>query len=142
MSIPLSERKISTRARVLAAPAGLALAATAKLGRSAVAQSSPSGTLRLSGNTSGPAETDIVNQVLNDFMAKYPNIKVTFENISSDYFTKLQTDLAAGNAADVFYLDSLPAPDLMAAGQLLELDSYMAASGVKDSDFFPGLIKS
>lgn len=142
MSIPLGQRKFSTRARVLAAPAGLALAATAKLGRSASAQSTPSGTLRLSGNTSGPAETDIVNQVLNDFMAKYPSIKVTFENISSDYFTKLQTDLAAGNAADVFYLDSLPAPDLMAAGQLLELDSYMAKDGVKDSDFFPGLIKS
>ena len=143
MSEFLRQRKFSTRARVLAAPAGLAMAATARLGGVARAQTpAPSGTLRVAGNTSGQAETDIVNQVLNDFMAKYPTIKVTFENISSDYFTKLQTDLAAGNAADVFYLDSLPAPDLMAAGQLLELDSYMSASGVKDSDFFPGLIKS
>jgi multiple sugar transport system substrate-binding protein len=142
----LRQRKVSMRARALAIPAGLALAGATRFGGVARAQTPPpsnaSGSIRLAGATSSPAETDIVNQVLKDFSAAYPNIKVTFENISTDYFTKLQTDLAAGNVADVFYLDSLPAPDLMVAGQLLALDDYMAASGVKASDFFPGLIKS
>ena len=131
------------RARALAVPAGLALAGASRLGGVARAQTSAaSGSIRLTGNTSSPAETDIVNQVLKDFSVAFPNVKVSFEPISTDYDTKLQTDLAAGAVADVFYLGSLPAPDLMAAGQLLELDSYMASSGVKDSDFFPGLIKS
>jgi multiple sugar transport system substrate-binding protein len=143
MTDVFGKRKITNRARVLAAPAGLAVAGLARFGGTAHAQTpAPSGTLRLTGAPSSPAETDLVNQVLGDFMAAFPDIKVTFEPISTDYFTKLQTDLAAGTVADVFYLDSLAAPDLMAAGQLLELDSYMAASGVSGADFFPGLFKS
>jgi len=136
-------KKISMRARALAVPAGLALAGVSRFGSAALAQTpAASGDIRLTGAPSSPAETDLVNQVLADFATAYPSIKVTFEPISTDYFTKLQTDLAAGTVADVFYLDSLPAPDLMAAGQLLELDSYMSASGVAAADFFPGLIKS
>jgi len=136
------QRKISMRARALAVPAGLAFAGAARFGGVARAQSKPSGSIRLTGAPSGPVETDLVNQVLKDFSAAFPDVKVTFEPISTDYFTKLQTDLAAGTVADVFYLDSLPAPDLMAAGQLLELDSYMATAGVTGVDFFPGLYKS
>jgi len=39
-------------------------------------------------------------------------------------------------------VDSLVAPDLMAAGQLMALDDMMAAAGVSASDYFPGLISA
>jgi len=133
----LGKRKFSTRARALAIPAGLGLAGVARFGGVTRAQTPQPSAASLDRQSVIPAETDLVNQVLKDFMAAFPNIKVTFEPISTDYLTKLQTDLAAGNVADVFYLDSLAAPDLMAPGQLLALDSYMAASGVSGSDFFP-----
>ena len=63
-----------------------------------------------------------------------------YQTIPGDYATKIQTDIAAGSVADVFYVDSLVAPDYMTNGALLELDSYMATDGVKAEDFYPGLI--
>ena len=59
--------------------------------------------------------------------AALPEIKLNYQVIPSDYATKLQTDIAAGTVADVFYVDSLVAPDFMVNGALLELDDYMAA---------------
>lgn len=136
-----NRRLISTRNRVRAIPAlGAAAAAPMLLRRSANAQAS--GTVRLTGWTSSPAEQELFESVLEDFRAAFPNIELRYEPITGDYPTKLQTDIAAGTVADVFYVDSLLAPDLMASGQLLALDEYMAASGVNAEDFYPGLISS
>lgn len=98
--------------------------------------------LRLAIAPSGPTETKLVKQVVGDFMKANPDISVTVEPITSDYATKLQTDLAAGTAADAFYVDSLPAPDLMSTGLLLPIDSYMQKSGVKASDFYTEMISA
>src|SRR5918912_860376 len=76
------------------------------------ATSVPSGNLRLMGWSSSPEEDRLLNDTLTDFSKQYPSIQVTFQPVP-DYATKLQTDLAAGTAADVFYVDSLLAPDLM-----------------------------
>jgi multiple sugar transport system substrate-binding protein len=90
------------------------------------------------GFSSSPEEDRLLNQVLQDFMQRYPSIQVTFQPVP-DYATKLQTDLAAGTAADVFYVDSLLAPDLMKRGLLLDLDPYIRRDHVDTSDFYPGL---
>lgn len=134
-------RRLSNRARISAIPAlaGLALAPGLR-GRSVAAQDKA--TVRLTGWTSSPAEQTLFEQVLEDFRTANPNIELKYEPITGDYATKLQTDMAAGTVADVFYVDSLVAPDLMASGQLLALDDMMAASGVSASDFYPGLISS
>lgn len=109
-------------------------------GRGAAAQDQV--TVRLTGWTATQEEDDLLLQVINDFQAKFPNIKVAYEPVPAEYATKLQTDLAAGNVADVFYVDSLLAPDLMASNVLLPLDDYMAKAGVKAEDFYPGLISA
>jgi multiple sugar transport system substrate-binding protein len=101
----------------------------------------PSGNLRLMGFSSSPEEDRLLNQVLADFMRQYPSIQVKFEPVP-EYATKLQTDLAAGTAADVFYVDSLLAPDLMKRGLLLQMDSYIQRDAVDTSDFYPGLLKA
>ena len=96
--------------------------------------------VRLTGWTSSPAEDQLLVQVIADFQAKFPNITVKYEPVPAQYPTKLQTDLAAGNVADVFYGDSMFVPDLIASNVLLPLDEQMAAAGVKPEDFYPGLI--
>ena len=66
-------------------------------------------TLRLMGWASSPEEDRLLNEVLAEFMTQHPGIRVKFEPVP-EYATRLQTDLAAGTAADVFYVDSLLAP--------------------------------
>ena len=62
--------------------------------------------------------------------------------MTADYLTKLQTDIAAGTGPDIFFLDSLPAPNFMYNEALLAIDDYMAKDGVKAEDFYPGLISA
>mgnify|MGYP001376025919 CR=1 FL=1 len=135
----LLNRKVSKRARALAIPTGLVMASVGPfIKRTAFAQT----TVRVTGWTSSGAEYDLFSEVLQDFEAAHPDIKISYEPVPSDYPTKLQTDIAAGTVADVFYVDSMFAPDLMAAGQLLPLDDFMSQSGVSVDDFYPGLIAS
>src|SRR5262245_47152196 len=62
--------------------------------------------VRLMGAPSSPEESKLLEQVLQDFATKFPDIQVAWEPVSQQYAEKLQTDLAAGTAADVFYVDS------------------------------------
>ena len=139
MNDELLGRRFSTRNRVLAAPVGLALATLGR--RSIDVDAQDQTTVRLTGAPSSGAEKTLLEQVLKDAETA-TNSKISFEPVPSDYVTKLQTDIAAGSVADVFYLDSLPAPDFMANESLLALDDRMAAAGVKAEDFYPGLIAS
>ncbi|HEX5992029.1 MAG TPA: ABC transporter substrate-binding protein [Thermomicrobiales bacterium] len=110
------------------------------LGRRAAAQEATE--VRITGAPSSPEESRLLEQVLQDFEAKFPDIRVVWEPVPQQYAEKLQTDLAAGTAADVFYVDSLLAPDLAARGVLLPLDEPMAAAGVRADDFYAGLIEA
>lgn len=93
------------------------------------------------GWSSSPEEDRLLNEVLAGFMQQYPSIQVKFEPVP-DYATKLQTDLAAGTAADAFYVDSLLAPDLMKRGLLQELDKDIQRDNVDTADFYPNLLKA
>ena len=110
------------------------------LGRRAAAQDATE--VRLTGAPSSPEESRLLEQVLQDFQEKFPDITVAWEPVTQQYAEKLQTDLAAGTAADVFYVDSLLSPDLAARGVLLPLDEPMAGAGVRTEDFYVGLIEA
>ncbi|SFF35678.1 multiple sugar transport system substrate-binding protein [Paenibacillus algorifonticola] len=70
---------------------------------------------------------DRTNQVLELFQKKYPNIKVQGEFApSSGYFDKLNTQLASGTPADVFFLGG-NVVDYANKGVLLELDPYVGS---------------
>ena len=105
---------------------------------------SPAGaavTLRLMGWASSPEEDRLLNEVLDAFMAQHPTIQVKFEPVP-EYATKLQTDLAAGTAADVFYVDSLLAPDLMKREMLTALDPLIERDKVDTTDFYAPLLSA
>jgi multiple sugar transport system substrate-binding protein len=140
MAEQFKERRWSTRNRVRAIPlAAAAFGAPGLLRRHALAQGAE---VRLTGWTSSDQEQTLFEQILEEFRAANPDITLNYEPVPAEYPTKLQTDVAAGTVADVFYLDSMPAPDFMVNGVLLELDSYMADAGVSADDFYPGLISA
>lgn len=101
-----------------------------------------SGEVRLTGGTASPEEEELLRQALDAFAQEFPDITVNYEPIPDQYLVRLQTDIAAGNAADVFYLQIEFAQDFMSRGVVLPIDDYMAADGVSDSDYYPGLINA
>lgn len=69
-------------------------------------------TVKLSGWGGNPVEQKLLQQVLKDFEAQHPKIKVKYEVISDQYMDVIKTRLVGEAAPDVFYLDALEAPFL------------------------------
>lgn len=86
-------------------------------------------------------EKQILQQVIQDFEAKNPKIKVKYEVIADQYMDVLKTRLIGGTAADVFYLDALEAPALMNPGVLEPLDKYITTE-FDITDFQPTLLEA
>jgi len=91
-----------------------------------------------------PAEAETHQQVADAFMAEHPNIKIeTMVEPWSDYFTKVQTLWASGDASvipDVLFL--WPTPRYAAEGVLENLDPWIEKSGYDLDDYWPALLES
>jgi multiple sugar transport system substrate-binding protein len=97
--------------------------------------------ITLSGWQSNPAESRLLETVIQQFEKKYPNIHVKREVINSQYMDVIKTRLIGEVAPDVFYLDSFEAPLLMKYEVLEELDSYIT-SKYNVNDFEPSLMNA
>jgi multiple sugar transport system substrate-binding protein len=95
-------------------------------------------TVTLSG-WSNLQEKQLLQQVLNEFEAKHPQIKVKYDAIADEYMDVLKTRLIGDTAADVFYLDALEAPGLIEPGVLEPLDNYITPE-FDIADFQPLLL--
>jgi multiple sugar transport system substrate-binding protein len=82
-------------------------------------------TITMNGWGSTPEESALLQQVLDEFQKKYPNIKVKYEVIADQYMDVIKTRLVGGEAADIFYLDAFEAPGLIAKNVLEPLDGYV-----------------
>jgi multiple sugar transport system substrate-binding protein len=85
-------------------------------------------------------EQQVVIDSIARFNEVFPDVEVNFEPIPNDFQTIMKANIAAGTAADVFYVDI----DLMTAfgrtGQLLALDEYMEASGLTRDAYYASLL--
>jgi multiple sugar transport system substrate-binding protein len=79
----------------------------------------------LAGWGSSPEEQALLKQVLAEFEAKNPDVKVKYEVIADQYMDVIKTRLIGNEAPDVFYLDAFEAPALIAKDVLEPLDSYV-----------------
>src|SRR3954468_5124983 len=71
---------------------------------------------------------------------KYPDIKIKFETAPfNDFWTKLTTQAASGNAPCVIGLQGQRAPQF--GNLLVPLDDYMSKAGIKASDYVPSITK-
>ncbi|NMG07080.1 ABC transporter substrate-binding protein [Brasilonema sp. UFV-L1] len=82
-------------------------------------------TIKLGGWTASPAEQKLLKELLQDFEAKHPNIKIRHEVINDQYMDVMKTRLVGEAAPDVFYLDALEAPFFMSQNVLEPLDAYI-----------------
>lgn len=98
-------------------------------------------TVKLSGWAGNPVEQKLLKQVLQDFEAQHPKIKVKYEVISDQYMDVIKTRLVGEAAPDVFYLDALEAPFLMSQNVLEPLDNYITDE-FDLADFEPNLLNS
>ena len=86
----------------------------------------------------GDDRTNATMEVINQFMAENPNIKIEAEYGSSDgYHDKLATQLASGTAADIVQIDPEVMPSFVATGDYF-LD--YSAEGFDLSKFDPNYI--
>ncbi|MBW4521460.1 MAG: ABC transporter substrate-binding protein [Scytolyngbya sp. HA4215-MV1] len=93
--------------------------------RTHLSQNSAITTITLSGWQSNPNESKILAAALDRFEQKYPEIRVKYEVINSQYMDVIKTRLIGEVAPDVFYLDALEAPLLMKYRVLEPLDAYI-----------------
>ncbi|HIK03402.1 MAG TPA: ABC transporter substrate-binding protein [Trichormus sp. M33_DOE_039] len=98
-------------------------------------------TVKLSGWGGSPVEQKLLKQVLQNFEAKHPKIKVKYEVISDQYMDVIKTRLVGEAAPDVFYLDALEAPFLTSQNVLEPLDNYITPE-FDLADFEPNLLNS
>ncbi|WP_414577753.1 ABC transporter substrate-binding protein [Anabaena sp. CCY 9402-a] len=98
-------------------------------------------TIKLSGWGGSPVEQKLLTQVLQDFEAEHPQIKVKYEVISDQYMDVMKTRLVGEAAPDVFYLDALEAPFLMSQNVLEPLNNYITPK-FDLADFEPTLLNS
>lgn len=91
-----------------------------------------------------PAEIATHQKVADAFMAEHPDIKVEIMGEPwNDYFTKMQTLWASGDAAaipDVLFL--WPTPRYAAEGVLEDLTPYIESAGYDLNDYWPALLES
>ncbi|MBW4474198.1 MAG: ABC transporter substrate-binding protein [Stenomitos rutilans HA7619-LM2] len=98
-------------------------------------------TITLSGWQSNPNETKLLHQVIQEFEAKNPGIRVKYEVINSEYMDVIKTRLIGDVAPDVFYLDALEAPLLMQYNVLEPLDAYITPA-FNLADFEPSMLNA
>jgi multiple sugar transport system substrate-binding protein len=97
-------------------------------------------TITLSG-WSNLNEKQLLQEVLRDFEAKHPRIKVQYDAIADEYMDVLKTRLIGETAADVFYLEAFAAPEIMLPGVLEPLNSYIT-DNFNLADFYPQFLKA
>jgi multiple sugar transport system substrate-binding protein len=97
--------------------------------------------ISLSGWQSNPNEAKLLDQVINQFEAKNPNIRVKREVINIQYMDVIRTRLIGDVAPDVFYLEAVEAPMLMKRGVLEPLNGYINPA-FKLDDFEPNLLQA
>lgn len=88
--------------------------------------SSKTTTIRFTDFSASPDHVKDLKKMISGFEKENPNIKVDLQMLSyDDYFTKLQTQMAGGNAPDVFELNYENFVNYAKKGTLADLSSYV-----------------
>src|SRR6266487_354697 len=123
---------------------GLALAAVGSVLLAACGgatnEADVSGTIRAANWGGNPTENSLVKKYEADFMAKYPKIKVTQEEIPDHFEDKIKTEMSANNEPDAMYVSTALMNFAAPNGRLLDLNPLMSKWGVTADEFIPTLM--
>jgi multiple sugar transport system substrate-binding protein len=109
-------------------------------GGSAANESDVTGTLRAANWGGNPTENALVKKYEADFMAKYPKITITQEEIPTNFEDKIKTEMAANNEPDAMYVSTALMNFAAPAGRLLDLTPLMSKWGVSADEYIPTLM--
>ncbi len=88
------------------------------------------------------ARHDLTIKVIDLFMAKYPNIKITYEFVGwADYWTKMTTQAAGGQTPDIMQQDYAYINEWTTKKFLQPLDPFIADGTIKLSDVAPASLE-
>jgi multiple sugar transport system substrate-binding protein len=147
-----SSRRFDRRALIRAGSAGVGAAALAKAGLAGAQDASPAATAALPEYDGSAvtitygiwdaAQEDGIRQQIAAFNEEFPDITVELQLTPwSDYWTKLQTAVAGGEAFDVFWLNSANCPVYASAGALVPLQQLFD-DGSLDAANYPESVLS
>jgi multiple sugar transport system substrate-binding protein len=81
-------------------------------------------------------------QSIDQFMKLHPNIHVTIEQVPwGQYWQKLDTEFAAGDAPDVFWDHLAYFPQFVQQGELMNLSPLIKQNNIDMSQYYPALVK-
>jgi multiple sugar transport system substrate-binding protein len=100
-----------------------------------------SGTVRLSGWQSSPAEEELLAETIAAFEEAYPNITVDYESIPTDYIQVMTGQFSAGDPPDLFYVQAEFSDAWMEDGLLEPLDPYIEGNDFDTEPFYPQLLQ-
>lgn len=120
----------------------MVLTGLAACGGSGSTSSSSNGVVNLTYGLWDQNEEVGYKQSIAEFMKQHPNIHVTIEQTPwAQYWQKLNTEFAAGNAPDVFWDHLAYFPQLAQQGQLMNLSPQIQQDKVDMSQYYPTLVK-
>ena len=144
------DRRVSRRTAVSAA-AAVAAGAAGVLPLAACGRQAPEGGAGVTGaaTVSGTVrfsffgsveEKAIWEKIAQQFTGATPSVTVVPEHIPADYFTKVQTAIVGGDAADVILMEDKPTAGYAKRGFFKELDPFVAGDrSFRREDYFAGL---
>ena len=109
-------------------------------GGGATNEADVTGTIRAANWGGNPTENSLVKKYEADFMAKYPKIKVTQEEIPDHFEDKIKTEMSANNEPDAMYVSTALMNFAAPNGRLLDLNPLMSKWGVSADEFIPTLM--
>ena len=93
-------------------------------------------TIRVGTGDSGEGLTPH-QEIISRFEAEHPNITVQLEPVSgSDYYARLLTQIAAGDAPDIMNIGDDAVPRFVEAGAFLPLDDFIASDDSFSTDIY------
>ncbi|MEA2634521.1 MAG: multiple sugar transport system substrate-binding protein [Chloroflexota bacterium] len=99
-----------------------------------------SATIRAANWGGNPTENALVKKYEADFMTLYPKIKVTQEEIPTNFEDKIKTEMSANNEPDAMYVSTALMNFAAPAGRLLDLTSLMSKWGVSSDEYISTLM--
>jgi multiple sugar transport system substrate-binding protein len=109
-------------------------------GGGASVETDVTGTIRAANWGGNPTENALVKKYEADFMAKYPKIKVTQEEIPDKFEDKIKTEMSANNEPDAMYVSTKLMNFAAPAGRMLDLTPLMSKWDVNKDDFVSTLM--
>jgi multiple sugar transport system substrate-binding protein len=92
----------------------------------------------------GVDEANELQAILDELNAASSTYEIVQESSPAEYWTKLQTTIAGGTAADLVWMDQEHLPDFASMGALLDVTDMLAASdspAAQLDDYFPASLE-